>query len=98
MSAIAHKARYAYESIKHIKQALSSKGVNLSGVPLDKFGEAIENLQTNAGISGVKVSFPVYDTTTNNYYCTRGILPAFTTLRKTEFTFTNDILQVEEES
>ena len=97
MGTIADKIQYTIEAIEDIKKALASKGVNVTGVALRHFGDLIRNLQTNAGVEGVKVYFPDYTRTTHDYYSAKVYEPILNITTGTNCSFTNDIIKIEEE-
>lgn len=44
MGTVAEKIQYTYDAINDIKLALQSRGVDITGVPLNKYGDLIRNL------------------------------------------------------
>lgn len=97
MGTIADKIQYTYDAIEDIKAALASKGINLAGVTLKEFGDIIRSIESSAGIGGSEITFPDYDPTTNDYYCSRTIDPSLSILTSTDFSFTDNVVQIEEE-
>lgn len=96
MGTIADKIQYTYEAIEDIKKALASKGINLTGVTLKEFGDIIRNIESGSAVGGLDIKFPDYDTTTNDYYCTKIYEPVLNIATGTTFTFTDNVIQIEE--
>lgn len=97
MGTIAEKIQYTYDAIEDIKAALISKDIDLTGVTLKEFGDIIRNLE-NVGAGGLEINFLDYTPTTSNYYTTRDIGQSFSIPTETTFTFTDNIIQIEEEA
>lgn len=97
MGTIADKIQYTYEAIEDIKKALASKGINLTGVTLKEFGDVIRGIESGSSVGGLEIAFSDYDTTTNDYYCSRTIEQVLNILTGTTFTFTDNVIQIEEE-
>lgn len=96
MGTIADKIQYTYNAIEDIKKALQEKGYILDGITLKEFGDVIRKLDTSSS-GGLDIKFPDYDTTTNDYYCSRTIGPSLSILTSTSFSFTDNVIQIEEE-
>lgn len=96
MGTIAEKIQYTYDAIEDIKAALISKGIDLTDVTLKEFGDIIRNLE-NVGAGGLEIKFLDYAPTTNNYYTIRNIGQSLNIPTETTFTFTDNIIQIEEE-
>jgi len=96
MGTLIEKIQYTCNAVQDIKKALQEKGYVLDGITLKELGDVIRKLETSSS-GGLDIKFPDYDTTTNDYYCTKIYEPALNILTGTTFTFTDNVIQIEEE-